>query len=95
MTDIDLPPLPRIIPGDQPVYYFKDGSIVLEGEFSRPISVDCQSCGHTVAFKLIADDILDDEFCDLILDAHLRELGWSPEIGNDLCPDCAGRASDD
>ena len=82
---------PRIIPGDTPAYYANSNGLVLLGEFSRPITIDCEYCGYETSFKLIADEILTDSACDELLSEHLRSLGWDPDPHGDICPACTGR----
>jgi hypothetical protein len=77
-----------IIPADAPAYVPVGGNeLMLLGEFSRTVTLQCDRCGVDYGFKLVADELLSEQRCDEVLDAHLRDGGWS--LGDvEICPTC-------
>lgn len=78
-----------IIPAHSPVYVPVGGNeLMLLGEFGRDVTVECVVCQCGWQLKLIADEVLADQQCDDILNAHLREQGWGIDASGDTCPVC-------
>lgn len=78
-----------IIPADDPAYVpVGSNELMLLGEFSRTITIECCRCQCGIRLKLIADELLADEQCDEVLNAHLHDRGWRTG-GDDTCPECA------
>lgn len=65
------------------------GGIVLLGEWGRDVTIECEHCHSAKQFRLCADELLEDDKCDDLLNEHLRSLGWSMSVDfDDICPDC-------
>lgn len=78
-----------IVPADRPSYVPVGGNeLMLLGEFSRTVTIECACGPHSESFKLIADDVLTDDECDRMLDEHLREHGWLVDDSGEWCPEC-------
>jgi hypothetical protein len=90
-----------IVQADDPTYVPVGGNVLmLLGEFSRTVTIECRSCKRSQALKLITDEILEIGECDELLDAWLMERGWRPVHDHthphepddyEFCPDCADR----
>jgi len=78
-----------IVVDHQPAYVPIGGNrLMLLGEFSRTVTVECAACEWSWPLKLIADDVLTDDQCDELLNSYLRDHGWGVGV-DDTCPTCA------